>query len=87
VYLLIKKTQAPIIPVGIAGAYDAWPRQQKLPMPAPLFLPPRTGTIAVSVGEPLDSRRYMELPREQVLLELHQELQKVVKSAERLRRK
>jgi 1-acyl-sn-glycerol-3-phosphate acyltransferase len=87
VYLLIKRTQAPIIPVGIAGAFDAWPRWQKLPTPAPLFLPPGRGTIAVSVGAPLDAHRYAELPREQVLEELHLELQKRIASAERLRRK
>jgi hypothetical protein len=73
--------------VGIAGAFDAWPRWQKFPTPAPLFMPARRGTIAVSVGAPLEARRYAELPRAQVLEELHVELQKRIASAEKLRRK
>jgi hypothetical protein len=85
--LLIKRTQAAIIPVGIAGAFDAWPRWRKVPTPAPLFLPPRPGTIAVSIGTALDAARFAEMPREQVLEELHRELQKSIVSAEKLRRK
>jgi 1-acyl-sn-glycerol-3-phosphate acyltransferase len=34
IQLLIKRAQAPIIPVGIAGAFDAYPRDQLLPTPA-----------------------------------------------------
>ena len=49
IHLLIKKTSAPILPVGIAGAYHAWPIWRKYPIPSPLFLPPTERTIAVSV--------------------------------------
>ena len=87
VHLLIKRTQAPIIPVGIAGAYDAWPRQHMLPTPAPLFWPASQGTIAVSVGRPLEARRFAQLPREQALIELHQEIDAVQRRAEKLRRR
>ena len=87
VLLLIKKMQMPIVPIGIAGAYHAWPRWRSYPIPAPLFLPAGPGTIAVSVGPPLDSRRFVDLPREQVLAELFVELQKQKERAERLRRK
>src|SRR6185436_3601001 len=45
IHLLIKRTQAPIVPVGIAGAFDAWPRGRRFPMPAPLFWPAGKGTI------------------------------------------
>jgi 1-acyl-sn-glycerol-3-phosphate acyltransferase len=87
IQLLLKRTEAPVLPVGIAGAYDAWPRQQKWPMPSPLFWPATPRTMAVSVGRPLDSRRLSQLPREQVLDELTRELQNVVARAEKLRRK
>jgi 1-acyl-sn-glycerol-3-phosphate acyltransferase len=83
--LLIKKSQAPVVPVGIAGAYEAWPRQQIFPIPAPLFLPAQRGRIAVSVGRPLDSQRLAQLPREQLLADLFQELQNVHEKAQRLR--
>lgn len=87
IQLLIKRAKAPIVPVGIAGAFDAWPRSRPLPMPAPLFLPAVTGTIAVSVGKPLDAAHYHHLPRQQLLDELFQEVNGVVQHAEKLRRK
>src|SRR5437764_499957 len=76
IHLLIKRMEMAIVPIGIAGAYDAWPRQRAYPIPAPLFLPAGKGTIAVSVGLPMDSRRFAHQPREKVLAELFVELQK-----------
>jgi 1-acyl-sn-glycerol-3-phosphate acyltransferase len=87
IQLLIKRSQAPIVPVGIAGAYDALPRWRKSLHFAPLFPPWGKASIAVVVGKPLDGRRYAGLPREQVLEELSAELKKVYERAERLRRK
>ena len=76
ILLLIKRLAIPIVPIGIAGAFDAWPRLQSYPTPAPLFLPARKGTIAVSVGPPIDSRCFAGQPREKVLAELFVEVQK-----------
>jgi 1-acyl-sn-glycerol-3-phosphate acyltransferase len=87
VHLLIKRTKAPIIPVGIAGAYDAWPPGVNVPVPAPLFLPATARTVAVSIGAPLDARRYANMPRESALEELAGELRRAADRAERLRRK
>jgi 1-acyl-sn-glycerol-3-phosphate acyltransferase len=86
IQLLIKRTRAPIVPIGIAGAYDVWPRWRKHPIPAPLFAP-AVGGIAVVVGEPLDSRRYIEMPREKTLTELFERIDAVRRQAEALRRK
>ena len=86
VHLLIKWTKAPIIPVGIAGAYDAWPRWRSYPIPAPLFWPPNKGTIAVSIGRPLDANRFASLPRARALQELFDEIEAVQRRAEKLRR-
>jgi 1-acyl-sn-glycerol-3-phosphate acyltransferase len=85
--LLIKRTQAVVVPVGLAGAYHAWPRWQKLPMPSPLFLPPSERTLAVVVGEPLDARQLIDLPRPQMLGELLAQIQRVQEQAERTRRR
>jgi 1-acyl-sn-glycerol-3-phosphate acyltransferase len=87
VHLLIKRTQAPIIPVGIAGAYDAWPRWKKYPVLAPVFWPANRGTIAVSIGAPLEAGRFAGLPREQALGELFDAIAAVQRRAEALRRK
>jgi 1-acyl-sn-glycerol-3-phosphate acyltransferase len=87
IQLLIKRTQAPIVPVGIAGAFDAWPRSRPAPMPAPLALPAGAGTIAVSMGEPIDGRHYADMPREQVLRELFDKIHAEQEHAEKLRRR
>ena len=75
------------MPVGIAGAYDAWPRHRPLPIPAPLFLPAGRGTLAVAIGRPLDARRLVDLPRERLLETLLGEIRLAHARAERLRRK
>jgi 1-acyl-sn-glycerol-3-phosphate acyltransferase len=87
IHLLIKRTQAPIVPVGIAGAFQAMPSGQPLPTPAPLFLPAGRATLAVAVGRPLDARHYATMDRAAALAELFIELRKVAQRAERLRRK
>jgi 1-acyl-sn-glycerol-3-phosphate acyltransferase len=87
VMLLIQRSQAPIIPVGVAGAFNLFPRQHKLPRLAPLFLPAPQGGVAVSFGKPLDPRRFTEMPRAQALAELFDQIQAVQLQAEKLRRK
>lgn len=87
IQLLIKKTQAPIVPVGIAGAYAAWPRWRRYPIPAPLFAPAAPGNVAVVIGAAKDSRRYAELPRAEALAELLTEIDIVRRRAEALRRR
>jgi 1-acyl-sn-glycerol-3-phosphate acyltransferase len=86
VVLLIKRAKAPVVPVGIAGAFEAWPRCRPLPMPAPLFLPATKGTLAVSIGRPLDGGKLAQLPREQLLTTLFAELTRVHERAQRLKR-
>jgi 1-acyl-sn-glycerol-3-phosphate acyltransferase len=87
IHLLIKRTDAAIVPVGIAGAYDAWPIWRSYPIPAPLFLPAAPGTISVSLGKPIGSRRYAEMPREEALQELFDKIQAEQLRAEKLRRR
>jgi 1-acyl-sn-glycerol-3-phosphate acyltransferase len=85
--LLLKRVQTAIVPIGIAGAFDAYPRGQPAPIPSPLFLPATRRTVAVSIGEPIDSRRYEKMGREETLEKLFQEIQKEQARAQRLRRK
>jgi 1-acyl-sn-glycerol-3-phosphate acyltransferase len=87
VHLLIKRSRAAVVPVGIAGAYDAWSRWRRCPLPAPLGLPAGPGTLAVSVGRALPPERWDGLSREQALEELLKELRRVQARAEHLRRK
>jgi 1-acyl-sn-glycerol-3-phosphate acyltransferase len=87
IHLLIKRAQVPIIPVGIAGAYDAWPIWRSYPIPAPLCMPAGPGTISVALGKPFDPRRYAEMPREQALQELFNKIHAEQECAEKLRRR
>jgi 1-acyl-sn-glycerol-3-phosphate acyltransferase len=89
IHLIIKKTHAPIVPVGIAGAFEALPRNRHPPIPnhSPLFLPAGRATIAVSVGRPLDGARYAKMSREEAMAHLFEEVKKVQEHAEHLRRR
>jgi 1-acyl-sn-glycerol-3-phosphate acyltransferase len=86
IHLLMRRTQATIVPVGIAGAYQAWPIWRPYPIPAPLFLPAGNGTIAVSIGKPLDSKIFADMPRDETLGRLFAEIECVQRRAENLRR-
>jgi 1-acyl-sn-glycerol-3-phosphate acyltransferase len=85
--LLIKRVDMPIVPIGIAGAYEAWPRARPYPSPAPLFLPARDGAIAISIGQAIPSLDLAALPREQMLDNLLEKLNQLYERAEHLRRK
>jgi 1-acyl-sn-glycerol-3-phosphate acyltransferase len=87
VHLILKKMSAPIVPIGIAGAYDAWPVWRKYPQPAPLFLPATSSTIAVSIGKPLDPEPFAAMPREDAMIELGKVIAVAKERAEKLRRK
>jgi 1-acyl-sn-glycerol-3-phosphate acyltransferase len=88
IQLLIKRAPAPIVPVGIAGAYEAYPRTAKYPILSPLFLPAdKKGPLAVSIGRPLDPKRLLGLPRDQLLTELFNAIRAEQIKAEKLRRK
>jgi 1-acyl-sn-glycerol-3-phosphate acyltransferase len=85
--LLVERSQAPVVPVGIAGAFAALPRGQRLPRFSPMFLPAQPGAIAVCVGRPIPHQELANLSREQLLDRLRQEITTVQARAERLRRK
>lgn len=87
VHLLIKRAAAPIVPVGIAGAFQAFPRTRAFPVPSPLFMPATGSSIAVSIGKPIPCERLQELPRAKVLAELTDAIRTVRTRAQRLRRK
>lgn len=87
VTLLLKKApRMPVVPIGIAGAYEALPRGRGYPHLAPLFWPATHAGLAVVYGAPIDSQHFADKPREQVLEELFQAIQAVQLRAEKLRR-
>jgi 1-acyl-sn-glycerol-3-phosphate acyltransferase len=87
VSLLIKRVNCPIVPVGISGAFAAWNRFIKLPRPSPLFLPPGPSTLGISVGRPIDPKRYKGVDREAMMHDLYFQIARQFAAAEELRRK
>jgi 1-acyl-sn-glycerol-3-phosphate acyltransferase len=85
--LLMRRGRAPIVPIGIAGSFQAWSRHQKLPRLSPLFHAPTGAGIGVSVSRPIAPERIADLSREESLRLLHDELAQAFARAERLRRK
>ncbi len=84
---LLRRTEVPVIPVGIAGAFDAWPARQRLPRFGPLLAEPSPRTIATVVGPPIDAKKLLALPPDDLLAMLGEILQRLHDEAARLRRK
>jgi 1-acyl-sn-glycerol-3-phosphate acyltransferase len=87
VQLLIKRGMCPVLPVGLAGAFESFPRSAKFPTLSPIFMPPNGAGVAAVVGKPIDPKRLADLPRAELLEVLYHEIDRLQKQAEALRRK
>jgi 1-acyl-sn-glycerol-3-phosphate acyltransferase len=86
ILLVLKRLALPVVPVGIAGAFECYPRGATFPRFAPIFVPAeRLEGIAVSVGKPIDSRTYQGMTREDTLSALFGEIARMKARAEQLR--
>ncbi len=83
--LVLRKAPVTILPVGVAGAYEAYPRKAKLPRFAPLFCPPNGCALACSIGKPIPPEKYQHLERDELLDFLFQAVKTEVDKAEKLR--
>jgi 1-acyl-sn-glycerol-3-phosphate acyltransferase len=87
ILLLMKRAPVPIVPVGVAGAFEAYPRQKMLPRLSPMFWSPTGAAVATSVGKPIPPERFAGMPREQILEELFAAVAAQVERAEKIVRK
>ena len=85
--LVLRKAPVPIVPVGIAGAYETYPRSAKLPRLSTLFWPATGAAVAASVGEVIPPERYQGLGRDELLTFLSDSIRTQVARAEKLVRK
>lgn len=85
--LIMRKARVPVVPVGIAGAYEAYPRGAAVPKFSPLLWTGTGRAIAASVGKPIAPERLDGLSREQTLDMLFNEVQTQVANAEKVVRK
>lgn len=64
--LLARKARVPVVPTLILGAYQAWPRQAKLPRPRP---------IIVAYAQPISPAQLDEWDDEQILGEIRRRIE------------
>jgi 1-acyl-sn-glycerol-3-phosphate acyltransferase len=83
--LLLRKLQAPVVPIGLAGVFETWPRHQRFPSLAPVFLDWAPARIAVCVGDPIQPNAFQNLSRDEMLDLLNNKVRNCVDEAERIR--
>lgn len=62
---LARRGRVPVLPIGFDGAFDAWPRTQSLPVPAP---------VCLCVGEPLSCDLIKSLTDEELVAEVRKRI-------------
>jgi 1-acyl-sn-glycerol-3-phosphate acyltransferase len=73
-----RRSRVPLVPVGIDGAYQAWPRTSRFP---------RLGRVAVAIGEPVTSEQVQTLSDEGLLSLLSERIYECHERARRLTRR
>jgi 1-acyl-sn-glycerol-3-phosphate acyltransferase len=62
---LARRAEAPIVPIGFDGAYQAWPRTQKLPI---------LSQIVVVIDEPILPAQYAPLSDDELVAEVERRI-------------
>jgi 1-acyl-sn-glycerol-3-phosphate acyltransferase len=75
--VLAKRAGVPLVPVALDGAFDAWPRQRRLP---------RRAMIHVQFGEPIDPQCVESMTDEQLTREIERRIRQCHAQARRGRR-
>ncbi len=76
--VLLKRADCQVVPVGIAGAFDVWPRSKKLPR---IF----TKRVVVCYGNPIDSNQLMENGTDEAISFLYEQVESLVSEAQTYR--
>ena len=73
---LVRRAKVPVVPVGIDGPYQAWPRSRWLPQP---------DVIRVVIGDPIEPEDVEQWDDEQLLGELQRRIQQCLEDARQSR--
>ncbi|MEQ1905289.1 MAG: lysophospholipid acyltransferase family protein [Pirellulaceae bacterium] len=71
---LARRSRAPIVPVGVSGAFRAWPKSRKFPVPGP--------KIRVVIGRPIPFDEFSALDDDGLISLLQQRMEAVFHAAE-----
>jgi 1-acyl-sn-glycerol-3-phosphate acyltransferase len=74
--VLVRRSKATIVPVGIAGAYQAWPRSKLLP---------RAGRVTLHVGRPISPTTTARISEDELMARVRRRIHASVRIAECLR--
>jgi len=74
--VLARRAKVPLVPVGIEGAFHAWPRNQKLPRPT---------RICVKFGMPITADQVRELSDEDLVALLDERIRACQDAARQMR--
>ena len=77
VLLLLKRVKPTVLPMGVDGTFDAWPRGRKLPR---LF-----GYVVCVCGEPISGEELAKLDSAEALAAMHAAVSKAHEEAKRIR--
>jgi 1-acyl-sn-glycerol-3-phosphate acyltransferase len=76
---LVKRTGATVLPVGIDGAWDVWPRNRSFPLPGP--------GVTVYFGQPIEPAGYQTLEDRELVVLLDRRIRECIQEARRMRGK
>ena len=70
---LARRNKAPLVPMALAGAFEAWPKGQKLP---------KSKTVVLVVDKPITPEDYHDIPDEKVIGLLKDKIQSCLDEAQ-----
>lgn len=74
---LARRTHVPVMPMAVAGAFDAWPRWRSWPCP---------GTVHIQYGQPISPEEIASLDDHQLVAQVQSQLVACQREAEASRR-
>jgi len=87
IVLLIRRAKGPVLPVGVAGAYDAWPCHESKPRWSPLLMPATKASVCCYIGEVIPADKLLGMKPPEMLKVLYDEVDKVRTEAYARKRK
>ena len=85
--MLVKRIDAPVVPVGLVGTFAALPRVRRTPRFSPRVLRATPAAVAVSFGPPIPAAELRSLPRDEALDRVARAISAEIDRAEAIRRK
>jgi 1-acyl-sn-glycerol-3-phosphate acyltransferase len=85
IVLLVRKAKVPVLPVGLAGVFHAWPPETVIPHFSPIWAKPNQATMCSYVGELIPAEKLLAMKPDEMLAYLENAV--AVARAEAYRRK